>query len=283
MSAFDLIVADIDGTLLNDEKELSHVTIETIQRVRRDFGVNVLLASSRMPCAIRPIQKQLGCLSTIVALDGALVLDGDATWVDERLPFETSSAIVHLASVAGAHIGIFREDEWVVNRIDYWARREIRGNRVWPAVGSPLRHLAAWAEAGLDAHKIMIRGEKDELAPVRDALYERHGPDVRLSCGRPTSIELVSAAAGKWAGVDCVLRRLGIAAHRVMAFGDSDNDLDLLRSVGHGVVPTNASDRALDVAHEVTLSNTEDGVAVALRKYFPETSAVAAEKFAGSI
>ncbi|HYC88983.1 MAG TPA: HAD hydrolase family protein [Thermoanaerobaculia bacterium] len=280
--AFDLIVADIDGTLLNDEKELSEVTIETIRRVRCDFGVDVLLASSRMPCAIRPLQKQLGCLNTIVALDGALVLDGDATLVDQCLSCETSSGIVHLALAAGAHVGIFREDEWVVNRIDYWARREIRGNKVWPTVGSPLRHLESWAGAGLAAHKIMIRGEKDELDPVRDALYERYGTDVRLSCGRPTAIELVSVAAGKWAGVDCVLSRLGIAAHRVLAFGDSDNDLDLLRSVGHSVVPTNASDAALDVAREVTLSNTENGVAVALRKYFPETASVAAEKFAGS-
>lgn len=278
---FDLIVADIDGTLLNDDKELSHVTVETVKRVRRDFGVDVLLASSRMPCAIRPIQKQLECLDFIVALDGALVLDGsshdDVTLVDRRLPFETSAEIVDLASSAGLHIGIFRRDEWVVNRIDYWASREIRSNKVWPTVGSLHDHLASWTDAGLDAHKIMIRGEQNELDPIRDALYLRYGHRVRLSCGRPTLIELVAMTAGKWAGVDYVLSRLGIAADRVIAFGDSDNDLDLLRSVGHGVAPTNASDRALDVACEVTLSNGQNGVAVALRKYFPEPANVAVE------
>src|SRR5215211_5497328 len=75
MSDFDLIVADIDGTLINDEKRLSALTIATIRRVRRDFGVDVLLASSRMPQSIRQIQIQLGCLDAIVALDGALVVD----------------------------------------------------------------------------------------------------------------------------------------------------------------------------------------------------------------
>lgn len=280
MMDFDLIVADLDGTLLNDEKELSPVTVATIQRVRRDFGVDVLLASSRMPCSIRPIQKQLGCLDLMVALDGALVLGGPAgeetTFLDRRLPFEVSAGIVELASVAGVHAGIFRGDVWVVNRIDYWAGREIRGNNVWPAVGPLLKHLSAWADAGLDAHKIMLRGEPGALDSIRDSLYSRYGQDVRLSCGRPTAIELVSATAGKWAGVDYVLNRLGIAADRVMAFGDSDNDLELLRFVGHGVAPTNATGMALEVAREITLSNAENGVAVALRKYFPEP--VGAEK-----
>jgi len=273
MSDFDLIVADIDGTLINDEKRLSALTIATIRRVRRDFGVDVLLASSRMPQSIRQIQIQLGCLDAIVALDGALVVDGrdDKADVvlDRRLPVETSRDIVRMAMNARAHVGIFRGNEWVVGKIDYWTLREIRGNNLMPAVDSLLDRLSIWGDAQAAAHKIMIRGSASQLRALRRTMSQFEA-QVLFSFGRPTAMEIVTATAGKWAGVKFMLDRLGIRPERVMAFGDSDNDFELLSSVGHGVAPTNASGRIRKVAREVTLSNAENGVAAALNKYFPE-------------
>ena len=272
MSEFDLIVADIDGTLIGDDKRLSPLTVTTIQRVRRDFGVDVLLASSRMPRSIRPIQTQLGCLKAIVALDGALVIDGcddeANVVVDQRLPISTSMRIVRAALEARLHVGIFRGNEWVVEALDYWTQREIRGNNVVPIVDSVLDRLDRATDLGSAPHKIMIRGPAARLRALRRSF--RFEDEVLVSFGRPTTIEIVSAAAGKWAGVKYLLKRLHIQPERVLAFGDSDNDLELLQSVGHGVAPTNASGRALEVAREVTLSNAENGVAAALSKYFPE-------------
>lgn len=273
MRHFDLIVADIDGTLVNDAKALSASTVGTIQRVRRDFGVDVLLASSRMPRSIRPIQVQLGCLDTIVALDGALVIHGTNddrdVVIDRRLPMKTSERIVRLARDAKAHVGIFRGNEWIVDEVDSWALREIRGNGIRPTVRSVHDQLSIWADGGSAPHKIMIRATAGKLRDLRATMND-FKDDVLFSFGRPTIIEIVSATAGKWAAVKFLLDRFGIRPERVIAFGDSDNDLELLRSVGHSVAPTNATLRARSVAREITLSNGEDGVAAALRKYFPE-------------
>lgn len=277
MREFDLIVADIDGTLISDAKVLSPQTIATIQRVRRDFSVDVLLASSRMPGSIRAIQAELGCLDTIVALDGALVIDGPDDHadivIDKRLSVQTSAAIVHMGLAANAHVGIFRGNEWVVGEIEYWTRREIRGNgnRVQPRVAPVLESLQFWSDAGSAPHKIMIRGIADKLRRLRDAM-EIFDHEVHFSYGRPTAIEIVSREAGKWSAVKFLLDRFGIRPERVLAFGDSDNDLELLRSVGHSVVPLNATGRARAIARETTLSNTDNGVAEALSKYFPEFS-----------
>jgi Cof subfamily protein (haloacid dehalogenase superfamily) len=270
---FDLVVADIDGTLINDEKELSEFTISVVRRVQRDFGVHMLLASSRMPRAIRPIQRQLGCLETLIALDGALVVDNvdeRLPIIDRRLPLPASIEIVRTALAVGAHVGVFRGDEWIVEKMDYFTRREIRGNKVMPVVGSVVEHLTCWAEAGLAAHKIMLRAPIKELTHLQPTI-KHYGNDVMLSFGRPTAIEIVSAAAGKWKAVQCILAHLGIRPERVLAFGDSDNDIELLRSVGQSVAPSNASGRALQTAGEVTFANNDNGVAITLCKYFPES------------
>jgi len=270
---FDLIVADIDGTLIGDDKRLSPLTIATIQRVRRDFGVNVLLASARMPRAIRPFQAQLGCLDSIVALDGALVIDGpddqrDAV-VDRRLPIRASMNIVREGLNACVHVGIFRRNEWVVESIDHWVLREARGNHFSPSVGPVVERLLQWEEERSGPHKIMFRGPARRLRALRE-LLRQYEDQVLISSGRPTAIEIVSVTAGKWFGVKALLERFGIPSGRVIAFGDSDNDLELLQSVGHSVAPTNASGRARHVAREVTSSCVENGVAIALSKYFPE-------------
>lgn len=267
------ICSDIDGTLLDSSRELSPRTIAAIKRIDKD--VPVILASSRMPGAMRHLQEELDILhQPMICFNGGYVLlynkGAEApTVVDSvQIPVSTCSAIVEMAAGTDIHVSLYTEDLWYAPQVDKWTEKEERVTKVTANVGALGPVLDNWHTSNTGAHKVMCMGPEQELAQMAEALTEKFGSEIYIYRSKSTYLELAPRTISKATALELILKNnYGIAMEEVMAFGDNYNDIDMLKAVGKGIAVANAREEVKAAADEVTLKSIEDGVAVAIEKY----------------
>ncbi len=273
-SHFRLVVTDIDGTLIGSDKKVAEVTRSQISRIARDYGVHTVLASSRMPQSIAAIHQLLDIGTPIVAYDGALVLtnpsscERESVRLSEGIAVQIAREIVKIAQTHHLHVGVFSAKTWLVERVDYWAQREINGTGVVPTLGS----IEDFLRSAPIVHKIMLRGRDEHIDSASRSLARMFDDHLQLSRSKGTLVEMVGGSAGKKHGISVVLDELGIAPHEVIGFGDGMNDEEFLSFVGYGVAMGNALESVKRVANRIAPSNDEHGVAVTLKACFPQRS-----------
>ncbi len=267
------ICSDIDGTLLDSNRGLSPRTISTIKSL--DKNIPVILASARMPSAMRHLQDELGILhQPMICFNGGYVLlynEGAKSpdVVDSvQIPLSTCVDIVAMAKGSSIHISLYTEDNWYVPQFDQWAKREEMHTKVSPEVAALETTLNKWHKAETGAHKVMCMGPEEEIAALAEELTQKLGEEIFIYRSKSTYLELAPRTISKATALEMILKRnFGIEMHEAMAFGDNYNDIELLKSVGKGIAVGNARDEVKAAASELTLNSTEDGVAVAIEKY----------------
>ena len=163
---YQLICSDIDGTLLDKNRELSGFTIQEIQRVS---PIPFVLISSRMPKAMWHLQCQLGNVGTpLIAYNGGLVLRNNQVLHSAFIENAVLEAVIELCKKTTIHLSLYFEDEWFVPAMDFWANRESENTKVTPIVKSSKSVLSQWKNEGKGAHKMMCMGKESEI----DVLYK---------------------------------------------------------------------------------------------------------------
>lgn len=267
------ICTDIDGTLLNSQRELSLRTIAAVKKL--DKRIPFILASSRMPSAMRHLQEELDILHhPMICFNGGYVLlyeegaETPAVADSAQIPVSVCSAIVEMAQGTDIHVSLYSKDFWYAPQYDKWTEKEERNTKVSAKVGELNPVLTNWHTDEIGAHKIMCMGPEQEIAKMKEALTQRFGSEIFVYYSKATYLELASRTISKATALELILKNnYGIAMDEVMAFGDNYNDIDMLKAVGKGIAVGNAREEVKAVADEVTLNSTEDGVAVAIEKY----------------
>ncbi|WP_276497619.1 Cof-type HAD-IIB family hydrolase [Pontibacter litorisediminis] len=271
---FRAICTDIDGTLLNSERQLSQRTIDTFRSLDKD--VPMILASSRMPSAMRHLQEELGILHhPLICFNGGYVLyfeDGktEPLQLDSVQIQPALCQIIHdFTANTAIHVSLYEQDNWYAPTLDYWAQREQRITKVSPQVAELAPILQRWQQAETGAHKVMCMGPADEIDALQQELHSNYADQVHAYHSKDTYLEIAPRAISKATALELLLKaRFGIGMQEVMAFGDNYNDIHMLQEVGLGIAVANAREEVKAVANEVTLKSTEDGVAVAIEKHW---------------
>ena len=262
-----LIMLDMDGTLLNSEKKLTPVTIDSLRFVK-ELGIKVGIATGRASFMIDNWIKQYNIadvIDYIVGYNGVEVKDctnGTMEISDMMTPEMTSELAIkcrnmpwnivaydehcRYAKVADSHIVGYSEKTGQ----PYAVYDFETGDRSWAKVSFYTFDNGIFTDE-----------EFALMPPLMSDTY--HG--FKTS---PFTFEVVNANVSKVKGIQKVCDKLGITMDGVMAFGDSGNDVEMLKAVGLGVVVSNGTSDALAVADAITLSNDEDGVAHYLNTYF---------------
>ncbi len=271
MKTFKVVCTDIDGTLLDHNRQLSSRTINVFRKLPDD--VLVVLASSRMPAAMRHLQTELGLeRHPIIAYNGGYVVqylpDGNTRVAnDEQIPLSVVQAILE-QSVPSIHVSLFHKDEWYAPSFDSWADREATITKVSPLIASPSQTLSQWEAEGKGAHKVMCMGPEADIHELGRILNEKLSDDIHVYRSRPTYLELAPASISKGQALELLLNESKLAMADVVSFGDNYNDIELLRMSGHGVAVENALVEVKAVASAVTHAGKQDGVARALEELF---------------
>jgi len=262
-----LIATDIDGTLLDENRDISVTTV----RIFKQIDLPKILISARMPQAMYYLQESLGILeSPIVCYNGALVKHQDQVIHDESIPFEAIKAIAAVGVANGLHVSLYRGTEWFVSQMDQWTAREVNNTRTEPTVqdlSKTLDYFDETQDVG-GAHKIMFMGDADYMDLAFAKAEKHHSSQVHLYRSKDTYTEISPRGISKKSALEMLLKAKysNITMSQVAAFGDNYNDTEMLAGVGYGVAVDNARDEVKAAARFQTLHHKNDGVAIWLQE-----------------
>lgn len=259
---FKIIFSDIDGTLLNADRDLSDYTVETIRKLSKQ-EIPFILISSRMPAAMRHLQKKMDIEHLpIISYNGGLILIDGKSVSSTEIPIEIIQELHDFNETHDVHLSLFHKDEWYVPRDDFWTQREINNTKVQPAFQSNQEVIEKWQKENKGAHKIMAMGEEEKIDAIKEFLHQKYPDQLHLYRSKPTYLEIAPKAISKLTAVQYLLdNHFRFPLSQSMAFGDNYNDVEMIKGVGMGIAVGNAKPEVLEIAHMVTTSGKEDGVA----------------------
>lgn len=268
MKTYKMIFSDIDGTLLTNDHRVTENTREKIAALC-GMGVPFVLVSARPPRGIWPIQRLLGIKSPIVAYGGGLILDYDGTVLASRgMDREAAAGICRYVKEKAPDIccNIYAGERWITaDTSNSRVRREARVVGFEPEQGE----IGGTADDGMEIHKLLLMGEPERIAALEQEV-KALCPELSVSRSAPFYLEVMDGAATKGNAVCALCRMEGIAAEEVLAFGDSQNDLNMLQAAGLGVAMENAPQDVRELADHVTLDNEHEGLLRVLCDIWPE-------------
>lgn len=261
-----LICSDIDGTLLNKERELSEKSITVIKKME---PTPLILISSRMPQAIEHLQQELNISHLpLIAYNGGLILKKGSVLESTEIDLNLVEDITSFCSNMQLHASLYHKYQWYVEEMDYWAKRESNNTKVKPQIQPIAQTIAQWHGSGNGAHKIMCMGDPFEIDELVSFIQKKYPNEIIGYRSKPTYLEISPARVSKKTALEVLLKfqYAGLSLKNVMAFGDNFNDIEMICAVGVGVAVKNANSEVLAVADHVTERNTDDGVAVFLER-----------------
>ncbi|WP_026302724.1 Cof-type HAD-IIB family hydrolase [Psychroflexus tropicus] len=261
----NLICSDIDGTLLNANRELSPLTISSF----KSLNLPAVLISSRMPSAMHHLQKQLDLeRQPIVAYNGGLVLTGNETKLSTTISYELVKDIC-LLNIKGLHLSMYRNDEWYAPQDDKWTQREANNTKVNPTLMSNNKVVELWGNQKAGAHKIMCMGKAQLIDEFFNQLNTHYGDELHLYRSKDTYIEIAPKSISKRSAIEFLLEtEFNTDLSKVMSFGDNYNDIEMLAGCGMGLAVGNAKAEVKLAANRVIENAKDDGVAKFLIQYF---------------
>lgn len=241
-----MIVTDLDGTLLKDDKSISEYTERVIQRLR-DQGILFVIATAR---PIRAVKQFLPWVSYDAAVfhNGAVVVEGNRrlgkTGIEN--PLEIVTAV--LRDRSDTKIAVESNDVMYSN---------FDAGEFWP--GIVYTATGDFHEiAELVADKIIIEAKSlEEMNAFRPYLHD--GLYIQLSENRIATIH--DKQSSKTNGIRLIAENHGLSLEQVACFGDDYNDIEMLQSCGIGIAVENALEEVKAAAAQICESNEQDGVA----------------------
>lgn len=264
---YKLLVLDLDGTLTNSKKEITPRNKEVLLQAQRQ-GVRLVLASGRPTYGIAPLADELQIDrygGFVLSYNGGEIID----WKTKEmlyanvLPDDIVPQLYDSAKQHGLAILSYDEADIVSEHPDNeYVRKEAFLNKM---------HIRASKDFLSDIRpplaKCLIVGEPDKLAGVEAELAARMEGTISVYRSEPFFLELVPLGIDKAQSLSTLLDKLGLKREEMAAMGDGYNDLSMIRFAGLGIAMANAQEAVREAAGHVTLSNDEDGVAVAVEKY----------------
>lgn len=266
-----LIAVDIDGTLLNAAKELTTGTRAAIKRARQ-AGIVVIPCSGRPFFGTRAVAAQAGMDQVVVAGNGAQVRAFSGEMIENH-PFDADKCreCLRLCMEFGLGCNLYADDTLYTRAHNSVTRYYERLNQTLKADEQCRYAFVTDLFETLERHAGGIL--KLEVFPVLPkaktallALIKSLGGIAAEGTLR-SSAELHAAGVSKATGLMAAARYYDIPLCDAMAFGDAENDVELLRAAGRGVAMGNAAQEAKAAADEIAPDNDHDGVAEWIGRY----------------
>lgn len=264
---YKLIALDMDGTLLNSDKQISARNKQAIAAAKAK-GVQVVLVSGRPVEGMMDYVKQLDMMN-----EGDFVLSYNASVVQKTVDLEVVQSRIlkgsdakNLASIAndlGVHVHAFTQRHGLITpKHNYYTTHEatVNGLEVNELDFSELEDDEA-------VMKVMMIDEPDLLSNAIANMPSIATEQYTMVQSAPFFLEFLNPSSNKGAGVGMLATHLGIDASEVIGMGDAGNDKHLIEYAGMGVAMGNATDDIKAIASHITASNDEDGVAIAIEKF----------------
>jgi Cof subfamily protein (haloacid dehalogenase superfamily) len=249
MTEKSVIFFDIDGTLLNHDKELPVSAKEAIFKLK-DQGHVVAIATGRAPFMFADLRKELD-IHTYVSYNGSyVVLNGEVLYTN---PLNISS-LEKLTETAlhNSHPVVFMDHEDMKANVPEHAfiTESIQTLKI-----SQFPTHDPHYYKGRDLYQSLLFCPEGE-----EKQYEQEFRDFDFVRWHPVSVDIIPGGGSKAKGIEKIIEKLGFAPEQQYAFGDGLNDLEMLSTVKNSVAMGNAGDKVKEAARYVTKSVEDDGI-----------------------
>lgn len=254
-----LVISDLDGTLLYSRDIITENTIKGIHKLI-EKGIEFVIATGRGKEGVLDILSQLNINPYLICNNGATIYDKEGNCIYEK-SIDKNLAISILKTIRKHNFfynAFFREN--------FYKSKDDFNDKVQRPHFK--KHLLNSEDEVDELHKIVIFETEENILMLNKILRDEFNEKVQITISSPTCIDIVPKGCNKGVGVDILKNILKVDKNDIIAFGDGENDIDMLEKVGHPVIMENAQDILKQKIKNITLKNTEDGVVKYLEKYF---------------
>ncbi len=254
-----LVISDLDGTLIRNDKTLAEATVDAVRRLTA-AGLPMSLISARPPSGMYWIAERLGLPGPFGAFNGGVLFKADGS-VIEHHGVDRAVAEKALAMLARAGITrwVFADGDWLAsNDSDPKTAREVKAANVQPIVTTDFTGRLDRIDkiVGVsDDHALLERLEREAIG---------YGQGATIARSQPYYLDITAPVANKGDGITFLAKAFGVDLADVLVLGDQANDLPMFARAGHSIAMGQGTDAVRAAADEVTASNDEDGVAKAI-------------------
>ncbi|MCX7027684.1 MAG: HAD family hydrolase [Spirochaetes bacterium] len=256
------IAMDMDGTILNKDYVLSP-KVAWILGICRKQGKKIIISTGRVYSSAAKHVEAMGGADGFVCSNGADVYaDGDTPIFEKHMDEALSRTIVDISRRYDSHFHAFIGENWYYEReksyTDFYTRR----------TGLSGHHGDFDTFKTLKFTKCMFLDDHDRLEFIARELRKELEGKVQIMYSNPIMLEVVVNGVNKAAGLSACVGYWGGSLGQTIAFGDANNDEEMLLAAGVGVAMGNADDDLKAKIGNVAPSVDDDGVAVFLQNFF---------------
>ena len=226
----------------------------------RDAGLHVIVVTGRMAQSLRRFLEPAHLSEPFICYQGAVVADADGTWLRHvPIPLDLAREAIAAVEEEGYGPNVYVDDELYVARETQAARDYAEFQHV---VIHEVGDVRAWLRE--PPTKLVCVGEPRALDELERRMKEHFEGRMYISKSLPYFLEFAAPGVTKGSGLDFLAGRIGFTPEQTIAFGDGENDVELVAWAGYGIAVANAHERVKSVADWVCPSAEEEGVAQVL-------------------
>ena len=269
MTDYQMLVLDIDDTLMTSENTISDATYQALMKAQEQ-GKKVVLASGRPTPSMIETAKQLKLDhfdSYIISFNGAAITsmaDGQELF-SQRLEADAQDDIVQYIQAKRLTVLTYMDDYVVMDKSNDYSHIESQ------LTGIPDRYdpeaIANLSQLAKARMKFIGVGDPDLVAAADAELEGRFGELTYATTSKPYFLEFVHHQVSKGQAIKVLCQHLGLTLDQVIACGDGNNDLTMIETAGLGVAMANATPLLKEAADHITLSNDQDGLVPIIRDF----------------
>lgn len=275
---YKMLVVDMDYTLLNKEKKVSERNRNALRRAMEQ-GVHVVVATGRIYTSARVYARLLGINTPIIASNGAIIREAafespihtEKTIYRNLLSVEAAAEMIRLSHKYGLFCHLFTEDtiyaEKLINvslRYTEWNKYLGEEDKVKIVIDDELEKKVS--EGKLEVLKaVVVDQDSKKIHSIREDIVNTG--IVTVSQSLKDNLEVMDKDVSKGNAVRMLAKTLGIERNEIIAIGDNENDISMIRYAGLGIAMGNAEESLKEAADDITGHYEEDGVAQAVEKY----------------
>lgn len=261
-----LVITDLDGTLLNDQGIITQANIEAI-RLLKQKNIHFGIASGRAKTVIQRIAKEYSIydyIDFIISYNGVGLYEKDidedynGKLLDKNIIKEIYTKLKDMDVSFVVHMG----DTMMCTKVTEYTEEERIINKYKQVVVEDFYSII-----DKDYPKLMIIGDSNVLDEAIAVLNQYNNDDFNYFKTYKTFLEVISKDLSKGSMLKVLCDMKNIDIKKVVSVGDNHNDLDMIKVSGYGVAMSNAVDELKDIAQLVVGSNNEDGFAQAVKHY----------------
>ncbi len=220
----------------------------------------VLVVTGRMVQSLDHVLEPLAFREPRVCYQGAVVVDADGTWLrPDPLSIADAKDIVVALRDEGYMPNVYVGDELYVEKLTPWSDAYAGFQHLQI---TPVGDLLEWID--VPPTKLVAVGEPDDIDELEVKMKAHFGDRLYITQSLPHFLEFATAGVTKASGLEFLAERLGIERSKIVAFGDGENDVELIEWAGFGVAVENAHDRVKAVADWVCGPAADESVAGAI-------------------